>query len=204
MYPGERFNGYSHLFGLALSLAGGAVLLGKVAPQGDAAKTAGALVFALCAVALYGASTLFHSTRGRAKRFWQRVDHCSVFLLIAGSYTPFALATTQGTWGWCLLGGVWIFAALAIARELCSGRGSPPSLPVYVAMGWLSVLAALPVAARMQGPGLACLLLGAALYTAGTFFYRNPRGWRHAHGLWHLFVLGGTASHFAAVAWYVL
>ncbi|MEP6790863.1 MAG: hemolysin III family protein [Ramlibacter sp.] len=204
MYPGERFNSYSHLVGLALCLGGAAVLLARVAPMGDAARAAGALVFALCAVALYAASTLFHSTRGRAKRFWQRADHCSVFLLIAGSFTPFALAAARDGWDLLPLALIWAVAALAIVRELRATRGSPPSLAVYVTMGWLAVLAAAPLAARMQGPGLACLMIGAALYTAGTLFYRNPFGWRHAHGMWHLFVLGGTASHFVAVTWYVL
>src|SRR6478752_3902183 len=98
MYHGERFNGYSHLLGLLLATAGSAALLVKTMPDGDPAKTVSALVFAISMMTLYAASTLFHSTRGRVKLFWQRMDHCAIYLLIAGSYTPFALVTLQGPW----------------------------------------------------------------------------------------------------------
>ena len=177
MYPGERLNGYSHLLGLLLALPATALLLAKTVPTGDPARIAGALVFSLSAVALYGASTLFHSTRGRLKRMWERADHCAIYLLIAGTYTPFALVTLHGKWGWLLL---------------------------YIGMGWLGVLAAVPLAARLDSAGLAWLLIGGVLYTVGTIFYRNRQGFRHAHGAWHLFVLAGTISHYIAVGWFVL
>jgi hemolysin III len=207
MYPGERLNGYSHLLGLVLALPATAVLLAKTLPTGDPARIAGALVFSLSAVALYAASTLFHSTRGRFKRMWERADHCAIFLLIAGTYTPFALVTLQGTWGWLLLAVIWGAALCGIRRELLptdSSAPKKPSLPLYIGMGWLGVLAAAPLAARLEGGGLAWLLIGGVLYTAGTVFYRNRHGLRHAHGLWHLFVLAGTASHYVAVGWFVL
>jgi len=204
MILGERFNGYSHLLGLALCLAGGAILLGKLVSLGDSTRTVGAAIFALGAVIVYAVSTLFHSTRGRAKRFWRRADHCSVFLLVAATYTPFALASTPGLWGWALLATVWLIALLAIAHVLLVDDPAAPPLALYLMLGWFTALAAVPLAARLQGWGLACLILGALLYTAGTLFYQNPRGWRHAHGVWHLFVIGGTASHFAAVSHAVL
>ncbi|RZL91661.1 MAG: hemolysin III family protein [Variovorax sp.] len=204
MYHGERFNGYSHLAGLMLATAGSALLLAKTVPGNDPAKTASALVFALSMVTLYAASTLFHSTRGRTKLFWQRVDHCAIYLLIAGSYTPFALVTLQGAWGWSLLAAIWGAALFGIRRELRPGEPPKPSLPLYIGMGWLGVLAAAPLAARLDGAGLAWLLAGALLYSAGTVFYRNRTGWRHAHGTWHLFVLAGTASHYVTVARFVL
>ena len=206
MYPGERLNGYSHLLGLVLALAATALLLAKTLPTGDAARIAGALVFSLSAVVLYAASTLFHSTRGRRKRFWERVDHCAIYLLIAGTYTPFALVTLHGLWGWLLMAAVWGAAFFGIARELlqASSEASKPPLALYIAMGWLGVLAAVPLAARLDSGGLAWLLAGGVLYTVGTVFYRNRRGFRHAHGTWHLFVLAGTASHFVAVGWFVL
>ena len=204
MHRGERFNTATHAAGLLLALGGAALLLGKTLPHGDLARIAGAVVFALSMVALYGASTLFHGTRGAAKLFWQRADHCAIYLLIAGTYTPFALVTLHGPWGWVLLAAIWSVALFGIRRELRPGMAAAPSLRLYIGMGWLGVLAAAPLAARLDGGGLAWLLAGAVLYTAGTVFYRNRRGWAHAHGLWHLFVLGGTASHFVSVAAFVL
>ena len=207
MYPGERLNGYSHLLGLVLALLAAPLLLAKTVPTGDPARIAGALVFSLSVVALYAASTLFHSTRGHLKRVWERADHCAIYLLIGGTYTPFALVTLQGLWAWLLLAAIWGAAFYGIWRELQPAQGDgpkKPSLARYVAMGWLGVLAAVPLAARLKGGGLAWLLIGGVLYTAGTVFYRNRRGFRHAHGMWHLFVLAGTASHYVAVGWFVL
>ncbi|VTU28349.1 hemolysin [Variovorax sp. PBL-H6] len=204
MYQGERFNGYSHLLGLMLATAASAMLVTRTVPGDDPARTASALVFGLSMVALYGASTLFHSTRGRMKLFWQRADHCAIYLLIAGSYTPFALVTLQGASGWALLAAAWSAALFGIARELRRGKPPAPSLALYLGMGWLGVLAAVPLVERLDGAGLAWLLAGALWYSAGTLFYRNPLGWRHAHGTWHLFVLAGTASHYVTVAHFVL
>lgn len=209
MYPGERLNGYSHLLGLLLALPGAVLLLAKTVPSGDPARIAGAVVFSLSAVALYAASTLYHSTRGQRKRMWERADHCAIYLLIAGTYTPFALVTLQGVWGALLLAVIWGAALYGIWRELAppnTARPGPqkPPLMLYIAMGWVGVLAAVPLAARLDGGGLAWLLLGGVLYTTGTLFYRNSWGYRHAHGAWHLFVLAGTVSHYVAVGWFVL
>ena len=204
MYPGERFNGYSHLFGVLLTTAGSALLLARTVPGDDPAKTTSALIFAFSMVTLYAASTLFHSTRGRMKLFWQRVDHCAIYMLIAGTYTPFALVTLHGGWGWTLLAAIWAMALFGIARELQPGEPPQPSLLLYLGMGWLGVLAAAPLVARLDSAGLAWLIVGAGLYSAGTVFYRNRRGWRHAHGMWHVFVLGGTAAHFITVSQFVL
>ncbi|MDB5732539.1 MAG: hemolysin [Variovorax sp.] len=204
MYPGERFNGYSHLFGLLLALAGTASLLVRTMPGGDGARMASALVFGASMVTLYATSTLYHGTRGRMKRFWQRADHCAIYVLIAGSYTPFALVTLQGAWGGPLLAAIWGMALVGIVRELRPGETTQPPLALYIGMGWLGVAAAAPLATRLDRAGLAWLLAGAVSYTAGTLFYRNPRGWRHAHGTWHLFVLAGTASHYVVISQFVL
>jgi hemolysin III len=204
VHAGERFNSYSHLFGLVLALLGAVLLVERTMGSGDAAKLAAAVVFSLSMLALYGASTLCHSTRGRAKLFWRRADHCAIYLLIAGTYTPLALVTLEGVAGWCLLCAVWAAAIFGIVRELWAGEGARPSLAIYLGMGWIGLLAAVPIAAHMEAGGLAWLVGGAVLYTAGTIFYRNPAGLRHAHGTWHLFVLAGTASHYVAVAGFVL
>jgi hemolysin III len=203
MYAGERLNTCTHLFGLVLAILGVPLMLAKTLPGGDVGKIAGALVFALSCVAMYGASTFFHGTCGRAKLRWQRVDHCAIYLLIAGSYTPFALVTLQGTWGWMLLAAVWGAASIGIWRELRS-TAATPSLALYIGMGWVGVAAAVPLVVKIQSGGLVWLMVGAALYTAGTIFYVNRAGYRHAHGLWHLFVLGGTVSHYAAIAGFVV
>jgi hemolysin III len=204
MYAGERFNACSHLLGLVLAVIGTVLLLGKTLGADDVARTGAAVVFSLSTLAVYTASTLFHSTRGRTKLFWERADHCAIYLLIAGTYTPLALVTLAGAAGWSLLVAVWAAAIWGIAREVRSGEGARPSLAIYVGMGWLGLLATAPAAARIQAGGLAWLLAGAVLYTAGTIFYRNSAGMRHAHGTWHLFVLGGTASHYVAVAGFIL
>jgi hemolysin III len=196
MHTGERFNSYSHLAGLVLALAGSGLLLEQTRAGGDPARSS--------MLALYGASALFHGSRGAAKQFWQRADHCAIYLQIAGTYTPLALVTLEGVVGWGLLGLVWSMAVFGIARELRAREGQLPALGIYLGMGWLGLLIAVPLVSRMEARGLAWLLGGAALYTAGTVFYRNPTGLRHAHGTWHLFVLGGTASHFVAVAGFVL
>lgn len=204
MYAGERFNGYSHLLGLLLAVLGTVLLLDKTLGGGDLARAAAAVVFSLSMLAVYAASTLFHSTRGVTKLFWQRADHCAIYLLIAGTYTPLALVTLKGPVGWILLAAVWLAAIAGIAREMTARQAARPSVAVYVGMGWLGLLAAAPLAARIDAAGLAWLLAGAALYTGGTVFYRNPRGIRHAHGTWHLFVLAGTVSHYIAISGFIL
>jgi hemolysin III len=147
---------------------------------------------------------MFHSARGHAKLRWQRVDHCAIYVLIAGSYTPFALVTWQGSRGWMLLVTVWSIAAFGMWRVLRSRTAARPSLALYVGIGWLGVFAIAPLVAHIEFGGLVWLWVGAMLYTAGTIFYVNRAGYRHAHGLWHLFVLGGTASHYAAIAGFVV
>jgi len=204
MYHGERFNGYSHLCGFLLATAGSAMLISKTMTDSDPAKTASALVFGVSMMVLYAASTIFHSTRGSAKLFWQRVDHCAIYLLIAGSYTPFALVTLEGPWGWALMGGIWAAAIVGIGRELRPGDPPKPSLLIYLGMGWLGALVLGPLIERLDSTAVAWVLTGALLYSAGTIFYANPLGWRHAHGMWHLFVIGGTLCHYVAVTQFVL
>lgn len=204
MEPGERFNSYSHLAGLVLALAGAVLLLDRTIGGGDPARELAAIVFTLSMVALYAASALFHASRGAARLLWQRADHCAIYLLIAGTLTPFALVTLRGGWGWSLFCMVWALACWGMARELRAVRDAKPPLPLYIGMGWLAVIAALPLAAQLAAGGLVWLLAGALLYTGGTVFYRNRRGLRHAHGTWHLFVLGGSISHYVAIAGFVL
>jgi hemolysin III len=200
MHFGERFNTWTHLGGLAAVLAGAGLLLARAAKGTDNATVAGLVVFCVAATALYAASVLFHSSRGAMRARWQRADHSAIYLLIAGSCTAFVLAAPASAWGIGLLLPIWALSLRAMWRELRSSGAAAPALMLYLGLGWAGVAAAVPAAASMGTPSLAWLLAGAALYTGGTVFYRNSRGWRHAHGTWHLFVLGGTASHFAALA----
>nr|WP_312372253.1 hemolysin III family protein [Delftia acidovorans] len=196
--PGERFNTWSHLAALPVGLAASVVLICETVAGGDARKIVGAVVFGLSLAALFGASALFHGCTGVRKRFWQRVDHACIYLLIAGSHTPFALMAPPGLWAWLLLGGVWGLAFQGAIRAL--GFDSPPRLFLYISLGWLSLGSAVPVAFRHGAQTLAWLLAGGLLYSAGTVFYRRLASTRHAHGIWHLFVVAGSACHTVAIA----
>jgi len=205
MYYGERFNSITHLAGTVLAAAGTAVLVALAARTGDAWKIVGCSSYGAGLLLLYGASTLYHSVRGRAKSILRKIDHCSIYLLIAGTYTPFALVTLRGPWGWTLFGAVWALAALGIVQEFVFGKGARRlSILIYVIMGWMSVVALRPLAAGLGMPGLMWLLAGGLLYTGGIGFYLFDERVRHFHGIWHLFVLGGSAAHFIAIAFYVI
>lgn len=199
MHEGERLNTFTHGVGLLLALAAAVVLVGEAAASDDAWRVASFSVFAAAMVALYAASTLFHGTRGRAKAAWARADHCAIYLMIAGTYTPLALVALRGVWGWSLFAAVWAAALYGVARELLPTRERPPAVALYVLMGWVGIAAVLPIVERFPAAGLPWLLAGALLYTGGVVFYARDGRWRHAHGVWHLFVLGGSASHCIAL-----
>ena len=203
MYHGERFNSVTHLLGLALAVAGAAVLIAQAVQAGDALKIVSFSIFGLSMVLLYAASTMYHSIKGASKERWAKVDHCAIYLLIAGTYTPFTLVTLQGTLGWSLFAFVWTLAAIGICKELWWGRDTVPSVPLYVLMGWCGVAAAVPLMNGLQDDGWRWLVAGGLLYTVGIIFYVIDTRMRHAHGIWHLFVLGGTASHYFTVLKFV-
>ena len=153
---------------------------------------------------MYLASTLYHSFRGRAKEIWCKFDHCTIYLLIAGSYTPLALVSLRGAWGWSLFGVVWGLALFGIIQEIWLARGKRIlSLILYVLMGWLAVIAILPLMGALGRAGFLWLLAGGLAYTIGIIFYVNDTRWRHMHGIWHLFVLAGSACHYVTMLNYV-
>jgi hemolysin III len=204
MYVGERFNSISHLVGAALAVAGTAVLVVLAARVGDPWKIVSFSVYGAMLVVLYVFSTLYHSVRGRAKNVLRKFDHCSIYLLIAGSYTPFALVTLRGPWGWSLLGVIWALAVAGIAQEIWLAKGTRVlSLVIYVLMGWLALVAVLPLWQALTPQGFAWLVAGGVLYTVGIVFYAMDHKVRHGHGVWHLFVLGGSACHFITVLLHV-
>jgi len=201
---GERFNGLSHLAATLLAATGVSLLLALSARAMDAWQVTGIAIYGATLLFLFGVSTLYHSTRGRAKAVLRKLDHCAIYLLIAGTYTPFALVTLRGAWGWSLLGVAWGLAALGIAQEFFFGKGARiVSLAIYFAMGWMGLAALQPLAAGLGPAGLAWLLAGGTLYSGGIVFYALDERMRHFHGVWHLFVLAGSAAHFVAIAAYV-
>jgi hemolysin III len=204
MYPGERFNGFTHLAGTGLALAGAIVLVVGAAQLADPWRIVSFSIYGAMLVALYLFSTLYHSVRGRAKDVLRKFDHCAIYLLIAGTYTPFALVSLRGAWGWSLLGVVWGLAILGIAQEIWLARGARwLSLAIYVAMGWLALVAVAPLWRALTPTGFGWLAAGGALYTGGIVFYATDHKLRHGHGVWHLFVLAGSAFHFFTVLHYV-
>lgn len=204
MEYGERFNSISHMAGAGLAVAGAVPLIVLGAQAGDAWKIVSFSVYGAVLLCLYLASTLYHSLRGRAKRIWCKFDHCAIYLLIAGSYTPFALVSLRGPWGWSLFGVVWGLALLGIVQEIWLARGMRVlSLVLYVLMGWLAVIAVVPLLDALGRDGFLWLAGGGLLYTIGIIFYANDSRWRHAHGVWHLFVLGGSVCHYVTVLRYV-
>ena len=201
---GERLNSSTHLMGTLLAAAGAAVLVVLAAREGDPWKIVGFSIYGALLLALYTFSTLYHSTRGKVKRVFQKLDHCSIYLLIAGTYTPFTLVTLRGAWGWSLFGVVWGLAALGIAQEAWLGKGARIlSLVIYVVMGWLGVIAVKPLIAALTPTGFAWLAAGGLFYTVGIIFYALDEKLRHGHGIWHLFVVAGSASHYLAILLYV-
>jgi hemolysin III len=201
----EVANAVTHGVGLLASLVGVPVLLGAAVAGRDTALIVGAAVFGATLVGLYAASTLYHALPpSRAKRVFRVIDHAAIYLLIAGSYTPFTLGVLRGAWGWLLLGLVWALAVLGILFKTLGGLRFPRlSTLLYLGMGWLAVIALRPLALALPGAGLGLLVVGGLLYTGGVLFFVWERP-RYSHMVWHLFVLGGSACHFLAVLWYAL
>lgn len=204
MVAGERFNSISHLVGAVLAVAAAALLITGASLKGDPWRIVAFSVYGAMLVALYMASTLYHALRGRAKLLFQKLDHCSIYLLIAGSYTPFALVSLHGPWGWSLLAAVWSLAVLGIVQEVWLARGARVlSLVIYLLMGWLALVAVVPLWQALGPDGFAWLIAAGALYTGGVGFYATDHKLRHGHGIWHLFVLAGSACHFFTLLLYV-
>src|SRR5919107_584830 len=201
----EVANCATHGVGLALSVAGFVALVALAVAHGDAWHIASCGVYGASLVALYLASTLYHGARApRAKRLTQALDHCGIYLLIAGTYTPFTLVTLRGPWGWTLFGLVWSLALAGIAfRVLCGTRFRAVAVGSYVLLGWLCVIAVKPILQTVPLGALAWIAAGGFAYTTGVFFFASKRI-PHNHAIWHLFVLGGSVCHYVAVVLYVL
>src|SRR5437868_1151154 len=199
----EIANSVSHGLGLVLAIAGVPVLLISAVRVGSMRVIIGASVFGATMVLLYLASTLYHSlTHVTAKRVFHLFDHCAIFVLIAGTYTPFALGVLRGPWGWTLLILVWLLAITGITVKAVKGtHHSLLTIGLYIVMGWLAVIATKPIVMLVPVPGILLILAGGVAYTGGLAFFASQR-LRYGHFIWHLFVIAGTTCHFFAVLWY--
>ena len=204
MQRSEVFNSVSHLIGAAAALAGTALLLVLAAQDGDARKVVAFSVYGASLFLLYLMSTLYHGLGGRAKAAFRVLDHQAIYLLIAGTYTPFALLTLRGEVGWWLFGAIWSMAVIGMLLDVLQrkGRRIIPLL-IYLAMGWLVVLALDPLLAALPAQGMRWLVAGGIFYTSGIVFYVMDHRYHWAHGVWHLFVLAGSVSHYFAILFYV-
>ena len=204
MYHGERFNAYSHLIGALLAVIGAVILIVLASMQGDPWKIVSFSIYGATLILLYASSTLYHSTRGRAKNIWRKLDHGAIYLLIAGTYTPFTLVTLDGGWGWTLFGVVWGLAIFGIVQELTlKSEKRMLSLMLYLGMGWVAVIGVVPLINALSWAGFLWIVAGGAVYTIGIIFYFYDETFKHWHGIWHLFVLGGSALHYFAILLYV-
>jgi hemolysin III len=199
----EIANAISHGVGLTASVVAAPILVARAAAGGQVGRTVGACAFTASVMLLYLASTLYHALpKGRAKRFCRVAEHSGIYVLIAGTYTPFTLGVLHGAWGWTLLVAIWTLAVAGIAFKALGGLRYPTASTVfYVAMGWLLVIAAPTVWARVATAGIAWLVAGGLAYTVGVGFYAAKQ-LRFGHFIWHLFVLAGTTCHFFAVMWH--
>jgi len=205
MNNGERFNSLSHLAGTILAVGGTATLVVMAAFKEDAWKIVSFSIYGATLIALYLFSTLYHSARGTREVLLRKLDHTAIYLLIAGSYTPFTLVTLRGPVGWTLFGSIWGLAVLGIVVDVLLGsRRRIIPVVLYLLMGWIVVVTLKPLLRALPLNGFWWLLAGGVLYTGGVVFYALEKKLPYSHGIWHLFVLGGSIAQFMAIFFYVL
>ena len=200
MYAGERFNAITHLVGTVLAVAGTAGLIAV-----SSSRTIIPLaVYGFMMTLLFLSSTLYHSVRGNLKKVFHVFDHCAIYLLIAGTYTPLTLVTLRGPWGWTLFGVIWGLALAGILKDVFfHGRFKIASVVLYLVMGWLVVIAFTPLQRALPSQGILWLAAGGLIYTAGIVFFAMSKHFAYTHGMWHLCVMAGSACHYVAVLRYV-
>jgi hemolysin III len=204
MYHGERFNSITHLLGAIFALLGLVGLVVRAAGAGDPWKIISFSIYGGTLLALYSASALYHSVQGSSKKVLQKCDHSTIYLLIAGSYTPFTLVTLRGVWGWSLFGVVWGLAVAGILQDLLfANRKAVLSVAIYLLMGWICLFVIRPLSQALPRAGLIWLVAGGLFYTIGVVFFALDKRLKHGHGIWHLFVLAGSICHYVAIFQYV-
>ena len=224
MKQGEKFNTISHLLAAVITIPGIIYLIILAVKTGDTWKITSASIYGATLLLLYCASTCYHSHSGAHKKLLQKLDHLSIYLLIAGTYTPYMLVTLRGAWGWSIFGVVWGLALLGIAidlwpkqknkiqdrrlQDIKQGKDQEDKriiqLIIYLIMGWLVVIPLKPLAENLSSNGITLLAIGGLLYTFGIIFFILDHRVKHAHGIWHLFVVGGSLSHYVSITAYVI
>ncbi|MDR1494303.1 MAG: hemolysin III family protein [Planctomycetaceae bacterium] len=205
MQKGEKLNAVTHLFGFLFSIVALVTLVILASVQGNVWKIVSFSIYGATLVILYGISTVYHGVVGKYKRRMQKLDHLSIYLFIAGTATPFTLVSLRGGWGWSLFGVVWGLAVLGMIQEFFTrSQKRIFSLIIYITMGWLMLIGIVPLIRNLSLGGLVWLIMGGLFYTGGMYFYINSKRVRHFHGVWHIFVIAGSVSHFFTMAFYVL
>ncbi len=203
MHKGERFNSISHLIGAALALTGGALLVTFAAMDGDTNKIVSYSVYGFTLLLLYLISALYHGLAGQAKRVFRVLDHQAIYLLIAGTYTPFTLVVLKDSVGWWLFGTIWGLALLGIVLDALPSKGLRViPIIIYLVMGWLCLFA-LDSLAALPPAGFRWLLVGGIFYTSGIVFFVLDHWYPWCHGIWHLFVLAGSISHYFTILFFL-
>jgi len=203
MIKGERFNAITHLFGVIAALAGSVVLVVFSSLKGDVWKIISFSIYGTSLFLLYLFSVLYHSWSGKLKIFFQRLDHLAIYLLIAGTYTPFTLVTLNGVWGWSIFGVVWSLAAMGMLLEFIPQKKRILPIIIYLVMGWICLVALKPLLQALPVAGFWWLFIGGLFYTVGIVFYAYDKRISYFHGIWHLFVLAGSVCHYFTVFFYV-
>jgi len=205
MYKGEKFNSITHLAGSIAAIIGLVMLIVTTSRQGEVLSILSVTIYGITLVLLYVFSTLNHSLRGKAKNIFQKLDFLAIYLLIAGTYTPFSLITLREDLGWIIFGLVWGLAILGIMLELFQNKKNRTiSIVIYLVMGWVIIIAIKPLIHALGITGFGWLLLGGLFYTFGVFFYVYEERVKHFHGIWHLCVLAGSTIQYFTVFYYVL
>ena len=204
MYHGERFNSYTHLLGIILACVGASLLLAIGIEKSDSTRIIAFSVYGAIQILLYSISTIYHSTKGEKKKFFQLLDYLSIYLMIAGSYTPFTLLVLPGIWGWLLFGIVWALALVGIAQELLIGKKTRKfSIIIYLIMGWLVMVAIKPLINSLPFHGFLWIASGGLAYTLGVGFFLLDEKIKHFHGIWHICVMLGGFCQFVCLYKYV-
>lgn len=199
----ERFNSLSHALGGVLATVGTIILIVIASEHGDPWSIVSFSVYGLTLIFLYTSSSLYHALGGRARRVFRRLDHAAIYLLIAGTYTPFAFGPLRGAWGWSLFGVLWGLAVLGIVQEFIPQRTRRMSMIFYILMGWLIIIVLNPLMRNLAPGGLAWLTAGGLFYSLGVIFFVFDEKWRFGHETWHLFVLAGSIAQYGAILPYI-
>ena len=205
MNHGEKLNTFTHLFGAVIALAGLVVLVVFASLKGDVWRIVSFSIYGTSLFLLYLFSTLYHGTKGSVKAVFKKLDHIGIYLLIAGSYTPFVLVSLNGAWGWSLFGVIWGLAVIGVLLDcFLSDKRRLIQLFIYILMGWIALIAINPLIDSLTMAGFLWLLGGGLFYSFGIIFYIMDLKKYHFHGIWHLFVLAGSTTHYFTIMYYVL